>query len=61
MDPSDTTVQPPPSSSEAQTIIQDLFELGVGAAALYVKNPATLARAASIIEILQGVFPKLVL
>jgi hypothetical protein len=52
-----TTVSSTPST--LQTVLQDLFELGIGAASIFVKNPATQATAVSIINILRTVFPNL--
>ena len=42
-----------------QTILRDIFELGIGAAAIFVKNPASQQRAANIIAVLQTIFPHL--
>jgi hypothetical protein len=52
-----TTIGSTPST--LQTVLQDLFELGIGAASIFVKNPATQATAVSIINILRTVFPNL--
>jgi hypothetical protein len=55
------TPAPAPAVPETlfQTILRDIFELGIGAAAIFVKNPASQQRAANIITILQTIFPHL--
>lgn len=54
-----TPTPTPTTPTMAQTILRDLFELGVGAVAIFVKNPASQQQAANIITILKDIFPNL--
>lgn len=51
------TVSSTPSTLE--TVFQDIFEVGIGAASIFVTNPNSQAKAVSIINILKAVFPQL--
>jgi hypothetical protein len=62
MAPTTTTVGTTGISSKPttiETVFQDLFELGVGAASIFIKNPASQQTAVNIINILKEVFPNL--
>lgn len=48
-----------PAETELQKILGDLFLIGAAAASVFVKNPASQARAGSIIAILQDLLPLL--
>lgn len=37
-----------------ETILHDIFVIGLGAAAFFIKNPATAQRAGQVISILSG-------
>lgn len=42
------------TDSEIQLILHDIFVIGLGAAAFFIKNPNTAHRAANVVSILQG-------
>jgi hypothetical protein len=54
-----TTTAPVSTPSTIETVLQDLFELGIGAASIFVKNPSSQQTAVNIINILKTVFPQL--
>ena len=47
----------PITSAATETILHDLFVVGIGAAALFIKNPNSQAKAGIIISILQSLLP----
>lgn len=60
MTPSPTATTPAtPVQSEASTVIGLLFELGVAAAGIFVKNPNHIGTASNIIGVLQALLPQL--
>lgn len=50
---------PAPTESLGQEILHDIFVLGIGAASIFVKNPASQQKAVTLVTILQGLFPNL--
>lgn len=48
-----------PTESLGQEILHDIFILGIGAASIFVKNPASQQKAVTLVTILQGLFPNL--
>lgn len=59
MSPSPITAPAAPALTLEQTILHDLFLVGVAAASIFVKNPASQEKAATLIGILQQLLPSL--
>lgn len=53
------TPTPTPTQTLEQKIIHDLFILGVTAASIFIKNPASQQKAGILIGILQDLIPSL--
>ena len=55
-DPAQAPVQTAPAVDPqlVATILHDIFVIGLGAAAFFIKNPNTANRAGQVIQILQG-------
>lgn len=49
--------QTPGKSIVNQALLHDLFVVGTGVAAMFIKNPAHQEKAATLISILQGLVP----
>lgn len=54
MAPQTPTPAPEPKLAEVETIVHDIFLVGLAAAAFFVKNPNTAQRAGQVVSILEG-------
>lgn len=49
------TAAPVVDAQTVETILHDMFVLGLAAAAFFIKNPNNAARAGQVVSILQGI------